>query len=196
MTIKANYIGFAYQFFQIVRESINEMEKQGNLTSIWYDAVTDNRNSSYDDDWEEYEFKTRWNDMNLGVPILFNFYHGLELFMKGLLQKINLLPSKKSHNLTGLYTIIVDNSDKFTPEIIVLIEKYLSIKNPFYEFFSENALTPDKFYHCLKYPEDLKGNQFTYTKVRGNQVEGLKNFRIMRDDVINLRNAIKNWIKN
>lgn len=155
MTGTTNYIGFAYQFLQMARESINDMEKQGNSTSIWYDA-SDQKKTRYEDDWEEYELKTRWNDMNVGVPILFNFYHGLELYMKGLLQTQNLLPPKKNHDLVKLYQIIRANQDKFTSEIIVLLEKHLGSENPFNEFFSDNSLTPDKFYHCLKYPEDLK----------------------------------------
>ncbi|MBZ9629277.1 hypothetical protein LB465_00700 [Salegentibacter sp. LM13S] len=195
MVGKTNYIGFAYQFLQIARESINEMEKQGNYTSIWYD-VPDHKNSKDDDnDWIEYEYKTRWNDMNVGVPILFNFYHGLELYMKGLLETQNLLPSTKNHDLGKLYKIISVNQDKFTKEIMTLLEKHLSIKSPFNDFFSHNCLTPDKFYHCLKYPEDLKGNQFKFTKIRGNEDEGLRKFLIIRDDCMKLKAAIKNWIK-
>lgn len=189
-----NYISFAYQFLQIARESINEMEKQGNSTSIWY-HVPARKNLKYEDDWEEFEFKTRWNDINLGVPILFNFYHGLELYMKGLLQTQNLLPSKKNHDLVKLYEIITDNQDKFTSEIIFLLDKNIGLKNPFNEFFSDNSMNPGQFYHCLKYPEDLEGNQFKFIRVRGNEVEGLKKFLIIRDDCINLRTAIKNWLK-
>lgn len=194
MTRTTNYIAFAYQFLQIARESINEMEKQGNSTSIWYDAP-DQKSLKYEDDWAEYEFITRWNDMNVGVPVLFNFYHGLELYMKGLLQTQNLLPPKKNHDLVKLYKIITDNQDKFTSDIIVLLEKHLSIDSPFNEFFYDNSLTPDQFYQCLKYPEDLKGNEFRFTKIRGNEAEGLRKFLIIRDDCINLRTAIKNWIK-
>jgi hypothetical protein len=194
MTEKANYIGFAYQFLQIARESINEMEKQGNSTSIWYD-VPDNEIPTHNDDWEEYEFKTRWNDMNIGVPILFNFYHGLELYMKGLLQHQNLLPTNKTHNLSNLYNLISINQNKFTPEIIKILDKYLSEKNPFNDFFLDNSVTPDQFYHCLKYPEDLKGKQFKFSKIRGNENIGLHKFCVIRDDIINLRSAIKNWIQ-
>ena len=153
-------------------------------------------NAKYEDDWEEYEYKTRWNDINLGVPILFNFYHGLELYMKGLLQVHNLLPSQRNHDLSNLFKIISENQDKFSSEIIMLIDKYLSTKNPFNEFLSDNCLTPDQFYHCLKYPEDLKGNQFKFTKIRGNEIAGLQRFCVIRDDTINLRRAIKNLIEN
>ena len=76
-----NYIGITYQFWNLVRESINEMEKINNVNLLisGYDS-----NISDAESFEIYEEKTKWNDFKIGVPVLFNYYHGLELLMKGL----------------------------------------------------------------------------------------------------------------
>ena len=76
----ASYINLGYNFLQVVVNSIEEMEKQSNANVIF--------SYSYDSDeqgWLDYEKKTRWNDNNIGIPILFNFFHGVELVLKGLI---------------------------------------------------------------------------------------------------------------
>lgn len=68
------------------------MGKQGNkklIMSLYDPNETDEQSR------QNYYQKTKWNDFNIGVPILFNFYHGLELCMKGLLQEIGKLPTNK-----------------------------------------------------------------------------------------------------
>ncbi len=90
-----NFIGTAYQFWNLVREAINEMGK------INYKNVTFSKpdpSISYEESRGKYDQKTRWNDFKIGVPLLFNYYHGLELLMKGLLQETNNLPPKKHIN--------------------------------------------------------------------------------------------------
>ena len=91
------------------------MGKLGNkkLVMSLYDP-----NQTDEESHESYYQKTKWNDFNIGVPILFNFYHGLELCMKGLLQEINKLPTNKTHGLTDYYNLIQENETEFTPESI------------------------------------------------------------------------------
>ena len=90
-----NFIGLAYQFWNLTRESVIEMEKLNNSSMIVSDF---DPNQTDEESWTEYEHKTRWNDFNIGIPILFNFYHGLELFMKGLLQEIGKLNDIKMNH--------------------------------------------------------------------------------------------------
>ena len=32
---------------------------------------------------EDYEEQTKWSDHNISLPLLYNFYHGIELLLKG-----------------------------------------------------------------------------------------------------------------
>jgi len=127
-----NYIGLAYQFWNLVREAIIQMEKLENKSLIIsnYDPSLSKKES-----WEKYEEQTKWNDFNVGVPVLFNYYHGLELLMKGLLQEIGKLPDKNNHNLTDYHKVIKENESEFTEELVALVNVFIGDENPFDKFF-------------------------------------------------------------
>jgi hypothetical protein len=190
-----NYIGLAYQFWNLTKESITEMENLDNRTMIISDY---NPEISDDDSWTKYEHDTRWNDFHVGVPILFNFYHGLELLMKGLLQEIGKLQEvKMNHSLIDVFNNIADNEDSFTPEIIELIEYFIGPENPFHDFFESNDGSVDDFYIFLRYPSSKKGDKmYTFQKIRGNEQVGLDRFRRVRKGCIDLKQSIINWKTN
>jgi len=185
---KSNYIGLAYQFFNLAREAITEMEKQGNKS-----LIISNGSSNDEDSWVEYEHNTRWNDFNIGVPVLFNFYHGLELLMKGLLQEIGNNQKVTNHTLSEHFQSLQNHPNKISNELTSILQKYIFNQNPFNDFFLENEVTPDKFYQLLKYPESLKGESYNFSRVRGNENIGLLRFLEVKRDIINLRNAIIKW---
>ena len=59
---RANYLGLAYQFWTLTKESINEMEKQGNkklIMSLYDPNETDEQSHN------NYYQATRWNDFNM-----------------------------------------------------------------------------------------------------------------------------------
>ena len=96
----SKYISHSYNFWSLTRNSIEEMEKQGNKTIIvseYSENITEKQS------WKNYELLTNWNDQNIGIPVLFNFYHGLELFMKGLLEIKRITFETSKHNLKSLY---------------------------------------------------------------------------------------------
>jgi hypothetical protein len=188
----ANYLGLSYQFWTLTKESINEMEKQGNekLIISLYDS-----NQTDQESHENYYQKTKWNDFNIGVPILFNFYHGLELCMKGLLQEVGILPTNKTHKLNGYFKIIKGNKSLFIPEIISSIGKVLDENNPFSEFFKSNNSNVDNYYQLLRYPESIKGDDFLHGEIRGKEKIGLKNFESIKNGCVEIENAIIKWIE-
>jgi hypothetical protein len=190
---KANYLGLSYQFWTLTKESIIEMEKQGNkslIVSLYEQNETDQESH------ENYYQKTKWNDFNIGVPILFNFYHGLELCMKGLLQEIGKLPINKTHKLTDYFKIISENEFLFIPKIISSIGKVLNNENPFFEFFKSNNSNVDKYYQLLRYPESAKGNNhFFYGEIRGKENIGLNNFESIKNSCVEIENAIREWFE-
>jgi hypothetical protein len=189
---RANYLGLSYQFWTLTKESINEMGKQGNKKLIMslYDS-----NETDEQSHQNYYQKTKWNDFNIGVPILFNFYHGLELCMKGLLQEIGKLPTNKNHKLSGYFKIISENNSVFIPEIIASIGKVLNSENPFYDFFKSNNSNVDNYYQLLRYPESVKGNNFLHGEIRGREQIGLNNFNSIKNSCIEIEKAIIKWFE-
>jgi hypothetical protein len=190
-----NFIGLAYQFWNLTREAITEMDKLDNRNFIVSDY---DPSISEEESRKNYEFKTRWNDFNVGVPILFNFYHGLELYMKGLLQEIGELKNVNlNHGLKDLLNKIIENEDSLTNEIVELLKYYLGSDNPFYQFFLDNNGDVDKFYLFLRYPTPKSGEtSYIFNEIRGNEQVGLERFRIIKKGCVDLKQAIVNWQKN
>ncbi len=186
---EARYITLAYNFFQLAKEAINEMEKQGNQYII-ISGVKDD----VDDGWEDYERNTRWNDSNIGVPVLFNFYHGLELFMKGLLIRVGGQKSK-SHNLQDLYKELIKSEYNIPKKLTLLFKKYIYSENPYKDFFEDNEGTANDFYTFLKYPESKTNKDFTFRSIRGGEEQGLARYIEVRDDIINIRQEMRNWLE-
>jgi len=178
------YIILAYNFFQLAKEAINEMEKQGNPYLIIYGY-------EYNGDTEQ---NTRWSDSNIGVPVLFNFYHGLELFMKGLLIRVGGQKSK-SHNLQDLYKELIKSEYNIPEKLTLLFKKYIFSENPFQSFFEDNGGTANDFYTFLKYPESKTNKDFIFRSIRGGEELGLARYLEVRDDIINIRQEMRNWLK-
>jgi hypothetical protein len=68
--ISLHFLTLASKYLILVQNILNESIKIGNKH-----FVTDG----------DYSENTRWSDFNIFIPTLFNFYHGLELLMKGLI---------------------------------------------------------------------------------------------------------------
>ena len=185
---EARYISLAYNFFQLSKEAINEMEKQGNPTLI----ISGKRDND-DEGWYDYERNTRWNDSNIGVPVLFNFYHGLELFMKGLLIRVGGSKSK-NHHLQDLYKELIKPDNNIPKGLTLIFKKYIFSKNPFKDFFEDNDGTANDFYTVLKYPESIDNKNFTFRSIRGGEESGLTRYIEVRDDIIRIRQEMRNWL--
>lgn len=147
--------------------------------------------------WKVYEEKTRWNDFNIGVPVLFNYYHGLELLMKGLLQEVNVIPKKKNHKLTDYFNQIVENESKFSSLIIESLGKFLQPDNPFEKFFTDNKGSIDDFYILLRYPAPIKENShYDFGHIRGSDKQGLEKWLLLRNNTIKIKEGIEQWSKS
>lgn len=187
---KANYFFLSYNYWTLVKSSIDQMEKQGNKTLIVSSVKLD---ETIEQSLERHYQKTKWNDSNIAVPILFNFYHGLELCMKGLLQEIEKLPTNKTHSLTDYFQLILENESLFIPEICTSIGKVFNADNPFSYFFKSNNSNLDNYYHLLRYPESTKGNIFSHNEIRRKRETGLKNFKTTKNICVEIEKAIIKW---
>ena len=164
------------------------MELQGNRTTII------SKSDGERDNWDKYEELTRWNDFNIGVPILFNFYHGLELMLKGLILECGGNLEAKNHKLSNLLGKLKSSESPPSDGVIQIFDKYVN-HGPFIEFFNSNDSNIDNFYQLLKYPESMKNEQFRFYEIRGTEKKGLTRFKEIRHDIQNLREEIIKWNK-
>lgn len=144
-------LGSAVQFLHLVESVLNESLKQKNAN--WYhgDPISS----------EEFDHKTRWVDFNLIRPVLFNFYHGLELLMKGLLltggQQVD-----SNHRLNNLMGEVL--ASKNIPEDIkTTLQRHLesnSLLEPMKSFVNQNNISFSKLYAYLRYPLNKVESEF------------------------------------
>lgn len=187
-----NYIHIGYKFHNLVKNSILEMDKMLNRGTIIYDIPKDLNN---DEIWERYYNDTAWNDTKIGIPLLFNFYHGVELILKGLITyKANPL-SKTNHGIRDLLETLKKRNVKDQQEIIDWFSKYVELENnPFKECFKLNNLTTDKYYILLKYPGDNQNNIFDHSELSGQGAEGLVNYKEILKDINRFKPIVEKWL--
>lgn len=110
----------------------------------------------------EYDRCTRRNDSNLGVPLLFNFYHGLELCLKGHLIGQNLNAKATGHKLSVLLRQV--STTQHNSLLLKEIGLWTPPKanTPIGNFLSANKITIDDWYQALKYPALMKGASISH----------------------------------
>ena len=188
MTKQANYYGFAHQFLNLVYASIEEMEKYGNITlSLIEDTGDEERNNEIHDE------RMKWSDAKMALPILFNLYHGLELFMKAILNEHEGF--SKGHKLTLLLKKIKAIEDPSLGGIISILDKQVN-NSPFEDYFMGNKVTIDNFYEVLKYAEYGKDMEVSIATIFGKEEEGLKRFVEVKNDIQKLRERLYEWKKS
>lgn len=189
--MKNTFIPLAYNFWNVVQLLVKQMECSGNKTSIFSDYIEGETEEESNKRVNEV-FKR--NDNNIGIPIMFNFYHGLELFMKGLLEVEKISLDNIGHNLEDLYKKIKINEKKYSQPLVELLKEHIYNSNAYNPFFKSNNITVNKFYIALKYPQNKQGNkQYKYYEIRGKQDKSLKIYKELSKATVDLKNEIKNW---
>lgn len=178
-----SFLTISFQFFSLVQNSVAEIVKSENKWIILSPTETP---------IDEYLEQTTWSDHQVIIPILFNFYHGLELFLKGLMQFDSDFTLKAKHSIEGLGAEFIKNN----PEEKVLcyfLKKYTHLgKLPtiLKAFLDDNKLTVNKLYESLRYPTDS-----TFTDIRGylalkyQDNESIPFFEELIDDINNARQS-------
>jgi|TARA_B110000967_G_C18634013_1_gene435112 HEPN domain-containing protein len=170
-----NFITIGYNFLRLSINSIEEMNKQGNNTEIFMDG-----NLSEEDSDLEFNERTKWNDQNIGIPILFNFFHGIELILKGLIINCDgKLEGKGTHELTRLLEKLEKTPNAPSEQLLYHFKDVLK-KNGLDNFFQENNETIDSFYILFKYPEQNNGKSIKFHQIRGKEKQGLIRFNTIK----------------
>jgi HEPN domain-containing protein len=183
----ASFISLGYNFLQLTINSIDEMEKQGNKSTILSSGRL-NR----EDSWKKYEELTNWNDHNIAIPVLFNFYHGVELVLKGLYLESGHETLAKTHRLSELLQKL--ESVQSPPDNILLdFFKGLLSYDP-NGFYQKNNTYIDEYYLLLKYPELGPDKEVKYFMIRSQEAEGLKTFTEVRELAKGVKESIRAWM--
>jgi hypothetical protein len=167
------------------------MQTSGNKWSIYANFNEDE--SQEEEEKRLIEIFTR-NDNNIGIPVMFNFYHGLELFMKGLLQVENITLDRTDHDLQALYKKIKEHEAHYTPSLLRVLKKHIYNEKSYNPFFKDNGITVNQFYLGLKYPQSKDGSkEYNYSSIRGKQEQTLKIYLAMNNAINDLKEEMQKW---
>jgi hypothetical protein len=166
------------EYLHLVQAVSNETHNQGNAHVVISETpLTES----------EYAEQTKWSDHNLVMPLLFNFYHGLEVILKGF-RLASGLGGRHSHKLSDLLTEFKTQYPE--DDLIPLLEKYILQTNlpPILsEFCTTSGITIDDYYQTLKYPESTQGVQYEHHPLKYRAEEGAMFFAELRDDIEKIR---------
>jgi len=177
LDISLHFLKLSHNYLSLVRNALEVAIEQGNVFVV----IKDHKISE-----KELTEETKWSDFNIIVPILYNFYHGLELLMKGFLILIKDYNLKRTHDIKKLLNDFCTNYKKEI-EIIELLNKYVDINlmpKILSKFLKENKINVDEFYVFLRYPFDKRNEKkFSYYQLHGNEEEGLNLFKEIVSDI-------------
>ena len=121
--------------------------------------------SEYEITEDEYKENTKYSDFNIIIPVLFNYYHGLELIIKGALEQVGKL-GRDRHDIISLSNRLKEEYKEDEKFANCIIEK---IDNPIINIskFKEDNENIDAFslYEALRYPDNPKGQLINYNSL-------------------------------
>jgi len=135
-------------------------------------------------------------DLHIFEPTIFNFYHGIELSLKALLVAKGE-PVVKVHKLSRLLELVTALYD--SQELADFYGTYiLTDRLPpiLKEFCSESGVTMDMYYQSLKYPTGTKAESFNHSALKGHELEGVKLFSQISEDLGHSRKIIEKFIES
>lgn len=176
----------AIEYLALVENVANETINQGNVWTL----IRGHENGPITP--AEYENATRWSDHTIIVPLLFNFYHGIELLVKGFLLVTPASKVEAKHTLQELSREFVQKYPQET-EINGFLIKYTkeaSLPPLLSKFLKSNGLSFNGLYHALRYPSNVNfQNLKTYVTLKYKGEDGLVFFRSLMEDINAVRRA-------
>lgn len=151
-TLPLSYWTLAAQFLRHAHESCVEIINSGNKFMLTGPKPISNF---------EFNQAVRWSDHAVGTSVLFSYFHGIELILKGFLAAAGIKAAH--HRLTDL---LKDFDAKFpSTDLGDAIRGALpnaGVDSPMGRFLKTNSLQIDDWYEALKYPESRKGAAFDH----------------------------------
>ena len=181
----------AIKYLHLVQNVVEEILKQGNPWLVV--TLSKGARPSIEERSEQYNEKTRWSDFNLIEPLLFNFYHGLELLVKGFLLARSPADAPPAHH--GIEKLVQRFVELFPDEkdLGECLSKYTQPKDLpalITGFLSDNGLLFGQLYEVLRYPANVTFDSIRrYGELRYKEADGLPFFQNVSNDVKRLRRA-------
>jgi len=174
------FVTLGNKYLHLVKNILEENINQGQDAMSSYD-----HNSTS----EEIHESTKWFYHTIIVPMLFNFYHGLELTIKGFLVRLPDYNLSTTHQMTVLLNDFKKNYQDQT-SISEILEKYIIVdRMPLYlkTWFLENEFAIDDYHNFFGYPFDknLK-NYVDYSRLKydlDKDARGIDLSKSMLEDV-------------
>jgi hypothetical protein len=171
----------AIQYLHLSESVASEIASSGNHWLV----VKDTTDDITDED-------TKWTDYNLGVPVIFNFYHGIELLLKGFWVCDG--ETKLDHNLSKLLMHVDEeqNGQRF----LEVLKGYIDGSNPLLQgFFSDSGVDIDQWYIAFRYPESMNGNEYSHFKLKYQEEIGADFFAKLSEDISEIRKSSVSYIR-
>jgi len=162
------------QYLHLVEAVIAEIIAQRNADIV----VPDKENS-----WDQYERATRWSDHRLVIPVLFDFYHGIEVILKGFLVATGAPPGA-NHKLSQLVAAFEQENPGHA--IGAITRKYIvqdHLPEVLASFCKTSRITIDDYYQALKYPQSTHGNVYQHYPLKYKGEEGVPFFKDLAKDI-------------
>ena len=169
------------KYLHLVRVNAEQVVDAKNRTvATWWGDRTIEEEAS------ELDRQTKWSDERLLEPLLFNFFHGLELLLKGFILSSAGTNQKLDHRISRLLkSFMIDFPNEH--ELIKVFKKYLTqseMPELLSSYLIKNEISVDRFYESLRYPFDRKFNQnYKYIMIKYKGRKGLPFFEELITDI-------------
>ena len=172
---------FSDQYITMVTNTLEMAIKSGNPSVIISDRyITE----------QDLINKTKYCDYSIVDPLLFLFYHWVELVLKGfllvLVKEDDDIKKIAHHNIIKLLKEFKNNFSN-EKDIINFFEKYTKKNNMptvLKMFFNKNNLSVKNYYNFFRYPLDKNFNfKYDYSSIKYTDEEGLTFFKDLLKDV-------------
>lgn len=144
------------QFLSLAHESCSEIVNSGNKLVVIIKSSQHNQCGDAD----------RWSDHSFGTPVLFSFFHGIELILKGFLSATGSQKQKPHHRLTELLSDFVSVHPDTDLAKQIRVALFPRASTPIGSFLEHNKITIDDWYEALKYPESKKKQRFSHIDLK------------------------------
>lgn len=173
----------SFSYLQLVENSLEESIRNNNI----YLVASDHELLP-----GEYEEQTKWSDFNVIIPVYYDFYHGLELIMKGLLLLFNE-QFKFNHDLELLYEKVLA-LNTINVDIKNILRNYITKEFFIWnlrDFVNDNKITISQMYQAFRYPLDPKLNKnIEYYHLHFREEDAIPFYRNLISDSKKLRKLV------
>lgn len=166
------------QYLHLVESVAKQVTETGNRFVV----ISENEIAA-----EKFDNETKWADHALVIPLLFDFYHGIEVLLKGFLIA-NGASVKKTHRLSELLSRFKSIFPDST--LSSLLTPYIDmgqLKGPLEDFCKESNITIDNYYQSLKYPESTDGKVYDHIPLEYRGGAGVTFFKNLAEDIHEIR---------